>query len=367
MSILVILTRCVTEFVPVTKENQELLVVEALITNKPEAYTIKLSRSLPLGERLTSNPQKGASVTITDDNGGVYTTTETTPGSYSTDPSVFIGETGRKYALHITLTEIGGVPKHYESLPVEMTVVPAIDSLYYEKVSLSHLAGYTPNDGAQVYLDTHSADNSCKYYRWEFVETWEFHLPYMVPNNICWISNSSSLINVKSTAAIAEDKIMRYPLNFISNETDRLSIKYSILVNQYSLNEDEFNYWDKFKNISEQVGGLYDITPSSVPTNIWCTDDPSERVLGYFSVSACSSKRLFIKSNFRGLINLYSNCIADTIWTPGPIPHLGTSIWVIIEHTIPPPSYRVTTYEKGCYDCTVRGTNDEPSYWRLQK
>jgi hypothetical protein len=44
--------------------------------------------------------------------------------------------------------------------------------------------------------------------------------------------------------------------------------------------------------------------PSSIPSNISCIDDPNEKVLGYFSVSARSSKKIFIKDIFSGLIDL---------------------------------------------------------------
>jgi hypothetical protein len=365
--IVILLSRCITEFIPQTDEEQQLLVVEGLITDQTEAYSIKLSKSIPLGEKGSATPVTRCSVSISDDLGNVYYTYESVPGTYVTYPTRFRGITGRKYSLHIAINGQSGNTVHYESFPVEMKPVPPIDSLYYEKMIVTDNEGYYQDDeGAQIYLDTHSPDNSCQFFRWEFDETWEFHLPYTVPNNICWISDKSEKINVKSTTAIAESKVNRYPLSFISNESDRLKIKYSMLVKQYSLSEDEFTYWDKLQNISEQVGGLYDITPSSIPSNITCIENPGEKVLGYFSVSATTSKRVFVKGNFAGIIDLYENCIADTIWQ-GPIPNLGTSVWVIIDHTIPPPSYKVITFSKGCYDCTTRGTTDEPSYWRDYK
>jgi hypothetical protein len=136
-------------------------------------------------------------------------------------------------------------------------------------------------------------------------------------------------------------------------------------VNQYSLNEDEYLYWEKLQNISEQVGGLYDIVPSAIPSNIYCLEDPTQKVLGYFSVSACSSKRIFIKDHFAGVFTPYSDktCISDTIFGNGPIAYLNTFVWVIIDHPLPPPTYRVLTRTKGCYDCTVRGTNIQPDFW----
>ncbi|MGC1390643.1 MAG: DUF4249 domain-containing protein [Bacteroidales bacterium] len=366
--IFLILAGCISQFIPKTSEDKQLLVVEGLITDQPGPNTIKLSRSLPLGTRGSTNPVKGCTVSISDDNGQTYFLSETDPGTYVTDGSQFQGSIGRFYTLHINTNN--SVNNHtYESIPVELKPVSPIDSVYYEKVTIQAGTGTSAaEEGAQIYLNTQDPSSQCKYFRWEFTETWEFILPYAVPNKICWISANSNMINIKNTSAISEDKIVRYPLNFVSNLTDRLKVKYSILVDQYSLSEDEYNYWDKLQNMSQQVGSLYDIIPSSVSSNVYCLDNPGEKVLGYFSVSARSSKRIFIKDHFAGLANPYSadNCIADTIWGGSPLPQgLNSTVWIIITSIMPP--YNVTTYSKGCYDCTVRGTDVEPYFWTDDK
>lgn len=360
--LIVVFSGCVTEFLPETNEDQQLLVVSGMVTDQTGTCTIKLSKSLPLGESKSSRPLSGCQVYISDDHNGVFPAYESSPGSYSTY-SGFTGVVGRKYTLHITSNDGSGT-HNYESIPAELKAVPPIDSLYYEKKPYD---GYKPyddaSDGAFIYLDTHSEDNSCRYYRWEFEETWEFRLPYSVPNHTCWLSANSNQINIKSTASISSDKINRFQINSLSGSTDRLKYKYSMLVKQYSLNEEEFEYWEKLKNVAQQVGGLYDVTPSSIPSNVYCTDNPAEKVLGYFSVSATKSKRIFIKDRFMNIIDLYSDCIADTIWNNKPIPYLNEQVWVIIDVQGPPLTYKVTTYQKGCYDCTVRGSNQRPSYW----
>ena len=129
---------------------------------------------------------------------------------------------------------------------MEMKAVPPIDSLYFERTLIADKEpGIPAKEGCQIYLDTHDPSAKCKYYRWDYNETWEFRLPFSVPvNKTCWISNDAVVINIKNTNLMSEDIINRFPLHFISNETDRLKVKYSILVNQYSLNEDEFNYWN---------------------------------------------------------------------------------------------------------------------------
>jgi hypothetical protein len=368
ISFLLLLSSCVTQFIPKVNEDKELLVVEGLITDQPDTNIIKLSKSLSLGTRNVSNPVKGCTVTISDDLSNIFDLTETSPGTYITDPSIFQGAVGRFYTLHIK-TNAANNNLNYESFPMELKPVPLIDSVYYEKVIINEVNGFKSQEGAQVYLNTHDATDQNKFYRWEYSETWEFILPYTVPNKTCWTSSNSDIINIKNTSLLGEDRIDRYPLKFISNLTDRLRVEYSILVKQYSLNEDEYLYWEKLQSITEHVGGLYDIIPSSVPSNVYCVDDPNEKVLGYFSVSANTSKRLFIKENFAGIFTQYTDkeCINDTVFDNAPIPSLNTYVWIIIDHQVPPPPCQVTTRIKGCYDCTTRGTNIKPEFWKEGK
>jgi hypothetical protein len=368
-SVYLLINSCITPFIPESNEYKELLVVEGLITDQYGINTVKLSKTLPLWERKrTAKPLKGCTVTISDEGGNLYQLTEKSAGTYITDSAKFQGNIGNKYVLHIKTNNPPLYNYSYESLPVEMKAVPPIDTIFYEKKVITEKDESHPfqEEGCQVYINTHGPSDYCRYYRWEYTETWEFRLPFSWPvNHVCWTSSNSSVINIKNTSGLSENRVYRYPLNFISNNTDRLNVKYSILVNQYSLNEDEFSYWEKRKNITENVGTLYDITPAELPGNIYCIENPGEKVLGYFSVSARDSKRVFIKDYFAGLVNLYSDCISDTIYGSAPIPNLNSSVWILEEVLFPyaNPPYRVLTEIRGCADCTVRGSNVKPVFW----
>ncbi len=366
--LLILASGCITQFVPETKEDPNLLVVEGLITDQPESYKIKLSRSMPLGDASTPRPLSNCTVTVTDNFGNTFNFWETpTNGTYASDSSVFQGVVGRKYTLHISTNSSTVNGYSYTSAPVEMNPVPQIDSLYWKKVTIvpSTLTSGT-KEGCQIYLNTYDRDGSCKYYRWNFTETWEIRVPYAVPNNDCWVTSASDYILIKNTSVLNEDMIENFPVNYITYETDRLSVKYSILVNQYSLNEDEFSYWDKVKNITGNVGGLYDVIPASITGNIYCVEDPAEQVLGYFSVSAKNSKRIFIDRGFMGIINPYANCATDTIYGNASvlIPGLNISEWVIDDQSgnMMNP-FRIITNKRFCADCTTRGTTVKPAYW----
>ncbi len=360
LALLLFFHSCVFNYVPEIHEDEKMIVVEGLITDQPGINTIKISKSLPLWRRELSYPLKGCIVWISDDIGHIYNLKETRDTTYVTDPASFQGVIGRKYTLHIrTTTDSNNL--NYESKPMEMKPVPPIGNVYYEKNIVTRWP--QPVEGCNVYLDTYDPSQKCKFFRWEYTETWEIHLIYNVPNRVCWITNNSDGIFIKNTTLISEERIIRHPVINITNPVDRLNLKYSILVNQYSLNEDEYLYWESLKNTVNQTGSLYDIIPATIPNNLYCLEDQTKKVLGYFSVSARSSKRIFIKDTFAGLNTMYYDCISDTIYGTGPIQGLDSIVWVIIDKTNEVPPARIITYKRECADCRARGSNIKPVFW----
>ena len=362
--ILLSFSSCITKFIPEVNEKQELLVIEGLITDGQVADTVKISTSFPLAKKADSNPVYASGVWITDDLNNTFNLFPAGNGIYVTSPSNFVGTVGRQYKLHV---RYGGLT--YESYPMEMRAVPPMDSIYYQKVTITPESKYWPaQEGAQLYLSTHDPENKTRFYRWNYSETWEIRIPYgKALNKFCWQTVNSSSINIKSTSALEKDVIIHYPINYITNQTDRLKNRYSILINQYSLNEEEYLYWEKLRAVTQNVGGLYDVTPAAIPNNIYCVEFPSQVVLGYFSVSAKRSMRKFISGRFEGVVNPYTPliCVADTLYTADPPAGLNNYVWILDAQAGPCTGcpWMTITYIKGCADCTVRGTSVKPSYW----
>jgi len=350
---------------PDLDENRELLVVEGLLTDRPETNIIRLTKSLPLGKKSNIKPVLGCTVSIIDDIDNSWTLKEKGNGYYITDSLKFRGVIGRKYTLQIQSHSSVLNNYSYESLPMELKPVPPIDKLFWEKFLIEEgNEDYTPKEGCEIYLDTHDDTRECNFFRWDFTETWEVALPFIVPNRVCWSTNESGSILIKNTSLLSETSVRRFPVNFISTATDRLKEKYSIIVNQYSINEEEYEYWEKMQRLTEHSGTLYDNIPFSVPGNIYCVEDPTEKVLGYFSVSAKTSRRIFIEDSFSGIVQLYNDCpISPPIPFEQPVPTLGINVWIIIDNSQEVPPSIIYTDKKFCADCTTRGTKIKPTFW----
>src|SRR5512136_3002611 len=86
---ILIIAGCIEKFTPEIQGTNYLLVVNGLITDQPEVYTVKLAWSIPLGEKI-SVPLAGCDVSVHDDLGHVYQFIESaTPGIYNSDKATF--------------------------------------------------------------------------------------------------------------------------------------------------------------------------------------------------------------------------------------------------------------------------------------
>ena len=366
---------CVKKFLPETGTDPDLYVVEGLITDQPGSQGIRVSRSIPIGKSSDLVPINGCNVWITNDLGTTYPLTGASEGMYFTRND-FRAVVGRKYSVNIQIKRYDAPARKtvidlLQSLPEEMLSVPPIDSLYYEKVQLTAENGFpSEGEGCQVFLNTSDPANKSRFFRWDYSETWKIQAPtyQRSVNKVCWVTNNSDEINTKAVTGLSENKIKALKVKFISNQSDRLSVRYRIQVNQYSLNENEFNYWSDLEKITQQSGNFYDITPASVNGNLFIVGNPDRQVLGYFSVSAKSSKVMYIDDYFKKLVDPYRDCVKDSVLRtrdspfppPGLLEYAGVNYWIVEVQS----GFIITTDNKACIDCTVRGTTVKPDFWK---
>jgi hypothetical protein len=277
--------------VPIAAARTNTLVVEGVI-NSSGATNIKLSRSAALADTSTIKAETSAMVSIESEGGAITVLHEITPGSYedstSTDPS-------QKYRVHIRTTD----GREYASDFVPVVIGPAIDSISWKM----------KNNNVAIYANTHDESNSTRYYRWKYKETWEFHsafisnweyvneqMIYRLNNNIftCYQNEESTTIIHASSAKLANDIISEAALTTVLNGSVKISVLYSILVTQYPLTKDAYEYWEQLKKNTEKLGTIFDPQPSANKTNIHCLTDPSEMVIGYISASNVVSKQASI-------------------------------------------------------------------------
>ncbi|MEO8414949.1 MAG: DUF4249 domain-containing protein [Ginsengibacter sp.] len=363
------LINCKIPFDPSLKSSDtNTLVVEGYIDGAtPVNFKLSRSRVLSVGDTAASRNELNALVTIEDDHQNTYPLTEAGNGTYiSTD--ILNLDAAYQYRLHI-VTSTG---REYLSDLVPFRQAPPIDT-----------TGWKLKDGGlQVFVNTHDPNNTTKYYRWEYSETWEFHSWYnsvseyisatnsvvtrAVPVHICWQSDHSTNILLGSSAKLANDVINEMPLTFIEPHDRKLSVLYSIWLKQYALDINGYNYLTAMKNNTEQVGSIFDPQPNETVGNIHCVTDPSESVVGYISAGNSVEKRTFI-----------SNSSLPPGWIPFQdcpqifVPDIPDSLQYYFSGGYDPIARSQSSAGQlgysasysGCVDCTLGGTNIKPAFW----
>lgn len=301
ISVLVFCT-CIDPYTPRLSGYSSLLVVDGLITDMNNSYKIRISRTFQ-DQNSASTGVNDATVYISDDTEQKAYLKSIGEGIYKTDSIQFRGTIGRTYVLHI-ITNDG---EEFQSEPCFMSSVADIDSLYFAKDHKLINSGTKSQEGLSIYLDSKNGDSD-QYYRWAFNETWKFKVlnPKKFDFNpadsaittcpeikeYCWKSKKSDDILVYSTNIGQSTQIKGQPLYFIpSDQSDRLLLQYSILVSQYSISKNEFEFWNNMKQINDKGGDIFSKQPFTVTSNIKNLYNPKDRVLGYFQVSAVKQRR----------------------------------------------------------------------------
>jgi hypothetical protein len=365
---------------PIIASGNNYLVVEGVIDPGRDSTIIRLSRTVALSSTIGTKPELNATVVVESDANTTYPLYEKGNGYYFS-PGLNLN-TSNKYHLKITTSG-----KVYQSDFVTIKNSPPIDSVYYR----------TQSNGLQIYADTHDPSNSTRYYRWDFMETYivqseynsmEIHvkdptdtvLARLPADQIfqCWVTDSSQNINLNSSAKLSNDVISKNSIDFIPSTSEKLGIRYSILVKQYALTEDAYNYWTQLKKNTEQLGTIFDPQPSEIPGNIHCVTVPSEPVLGYISVGSYSQSRIFIDNFYLPawlpVKPYYDGCYVLSFLYHDPMQagtntvatNIYTDLYIPITAITPPHMEIIlgfTASTPQCVDCTLRGTNKEPSFW----
>ncbi|MBS1532436.1 MAG: DUF4249 domain-containing protein [Bacteroidetes bacterium] len=359
------------------------LVVEGMINTGADSTIIRLSRTVPLASKTTSRPELHAIVTLQSDAGDSYIMTESGSGYYKA-PGF---NTAKKASYELKIATAEG--EAYQSDMVPAKTSPPIDSVYYRVKS----------DGVQVYADTHDPANATRYYRWDYNETYQYRSAFesyfyharipqdtIVPRPqsdgifVCYRSDTSSSIILNTSEKLAVDIITQNPVTFIASTSEKLESRYSILVKQYALSEEAFNYFQQLKKNTEQLGSVFDPQPSELPGNIHCLTDPAEAVLGYITAGRPSEARIFIDNRYLPAWHAstpYEGCKIDTDLYKAVLPNgviendvqinLYSGYEIPLYAVTPPTGVPILGFGASiapCVDCTLRGTNKKPAFWQ---
>ena len=357
-------TRCKKAYEPpeITTNHNFLVVNGVINANTSSQTTISLSRTSSLTDTVTFIPENGAQVRIESNANDVYFLHETGNGDYKSDGLTLA--TSKNYRLAIRTAN----GEEYASDFVPVLETPSIDSLTWKQET-----------DVSIYVNTHDPANKTKYYRWDFVETWQYTSAYEALSEFingtirfrdtneyvynCWSSAPSASILINSSINLAEDRIDSFHVATVRRNDTKISVKYSILVRQYALTEKAFDYWRILKINTQDLGTLFDAQPAQLTGNIRAVGSTQKPVIGYVSASTISEKRLFIRnSEVDWDDRAFDECKVFFI-SPSDVHLYANNPALAPAYYVTGGGLAITTPE--CVDCRLQGgINKRPIFWQ---
>ena len=381
---------CVETFeIPTTSEFQNVLIVEATITDVFGVQEIKLSRTGPLGSDELF-PELGASIQIRQGNGTAYAFLGTSSEIYRSEIP-FAAEPGASYVMEIQ-TQFGEL---FTSSPEQLPSASTVDVLEANAV-----VDEDRGEGVQIVLSSTAGGDEPQFYRYEYEETYRIVAPqwssrelFIVSENppdvrirdrqqqelICYgISNSDEILQF-TTEGQADNTVKELPLRFLEKRNPFIAHRYSILAKQFSISPQAYRYYNTLRELSGQNNLLSQQQPGFLVGNILAADGSTGDVTGYFSVASLSEKRIFFDfDDFYDSVNItpaYPVDCNDSFVAPLLVDQFGNSPLIesmkneVYEFLTLNRSFNSTLFgpfimvPRICGDCTVLGSNVPPEYW----
>ena len=364
--ICVIFTNCKKPFeAPEGVVDETVLVVDGTIAVGNGAGNIfKLSGLKTVQSNNSNPPEEKAKVSIVSSAGTSWLLNETSPGTYQA-----VLNLPEKGSYKLLIETVKG--KKFESTLEAAIATPAIDSITWKQP-----------EGLDLYVHAHDPTNNTRYYRWEFIETFERHAwiqseldfvngqvisrPFGDQIYTCWKNDSSKNIIINNTVSLSDDVVSYQPLTSMFKSNDKLSVRYSILVKQIGLSKEAYNFWNILKKNTELTGSLFDPQPSKMPSNIRCINDETKKVVGYVSVARISEKRIFIKNSELNVWPPINEAESCPVIAKKPV----DAIAMLKKDPSLLPAYfetlsgQLAIASKFCVDCRLtKGSNVKPLFW----
>ena len=251
MIFLMPLLQCRKEYSPpaITQSNHFLSIDGLIATGTNISSVFTLTRSINLADTLPFAPELNARVSIRGSSGIIYPLIDSNQnGIYSSLPLTL--DVSQQYQLAVTTAD----GHQYLSDMVSAKAAPPIDSVTWE---LSNDA-VLDSQVVRVFVNAHDPQNETHYYRWDFLETYQHQAYYAtdwgVSNGFafpltpakkyfnCWSNGHSNDIVVGSTVALSQDLVSHQLLATFTQNDARLDVEYSMLVRQYALSLDAYNF-----------------------------------------------------------------------------------------------------------------------------
>ena len=312
----VLLVACVDLYDPKLSSDKLRLVVEAQLTTKNEFQYVYLTYDAPYNSEGNNfkNLVVRAKVKIIDDEGKIFefydeiepnNQIKTREGYNYRSVNKFKAVLGRKYKLVVEILDGRKYESSFES-PVPVSKIDNVTTTFRELPPPSKIKGQF-----MVYIDAQDTPSEKNFYKWDtyqirqinYCREWFIYgqggdLTQSFVDKCC--EPCFEKVYLEDQYELGNDRLIngnKINKQYVATVPFDNTTPYYMVINQYSLTEDAYKFWNAVKEQAKNSGGLFDATPKSIRGNIKNISDASEEVLGIFYVSDVHEYQINIDRN----------------------------------------------------------------------
>jgi hypothetical protein len=315
---------CRIPYNPDIDTDQQILVVDAFLTNHQGANHVRLTMAIPYDSAGNYPGVLNATVYLTDNTDSTFYFEETSAGYYEPADNRFAGIINKTYILTVQTPDGNTYVSNPETLLPEKepsNVYGGYDQVEYLAVDYYGITNKVTEDVCAMYFD-YIGDTTTPRFRYNSTQLIE----YIIIKNLiytfcCWTTetdNGLRFTNEKfasSSSNVYKQEVSFTPPNinikvkdlvrspnlsaWIYGESllDAYEYKRIIEIKQYRLNNDSYQYYKEVEAQYGAAGKMFDPVISQLKGNITCNSVSLKPVFGFFEVSTLNTISYIIKRN----------------------------------------------------------------------
>jgi hypothetical protein len=281
--------QCIEEINLAVDASTETMVIQGLIGDHLDSYQVEVKTAREFG----LFPVEGASVLVVDDEGNEFQfqPSSSKSGLYE---ATLEAQVNRQYQLQVSIAG-----REYKSIPSQVLPSPVMRQVTHRlanQISIDVTGNQLSEKIVQAEVDVDfSGLASLPYLRWRMLGEYEFHEDIPIISQTCYIKETIDLnkLLIYSPRYLNQNTLVNQAIHYTKLDK-RFTYLYCFHISQYTMNAAEYQYWDALRDLIENKGTLYDPPVGNIRGNIYSVSNPSESVVGYFSVAGIDTIRYFV-------------------------------------------------------------------------
>lgn len=298
------LSACIDEISLNIDTDRQFIIVQGQVSDRLDMHQVSLAFSpiIGVGNDNILTPISGASVSLSGDDNTTVVFTESTdePGTYEAFTATIPGVS---YSLEVNTPDGSQIRSNPTVAPRSSVDIEALDFEISTIESFNALGNLVSTEFVDVNVSLDLTGTDRPSLRWRLDGEYQYlERGRMLLNpRTCYIKETTDFNNIAiiNTEEVAGDVVENRQI-YSTLLNQKFNLIYCFHVFQYTLTEEEYDYWNRIEQLVNIDGTLFDPPPGSIVSNLVDISNDASRIQGYFSVVGETSKRLFVDITQKG-------------------------------------------------------------------